>query len=1371
MPADAEQYPQEELDPVFYGRFYRDLGLEEDELKNHWLMFGREEGRFPNLSTFLSTRGEQGVTLPADFSVPMYKFLNRGLGDDFVYEWEFIVHFIESGMSEGRQYRIEDDAFVKDLYKLSNQLPAQTDDLSASIYYYTSLSDLLCRNGILSERFLEIFNVVDYKTLVDQPSVKTRAQCVCHFVEQGIKDLIPIDIDRFFDPSFYRRVYGFVALDDEMLYREWINHGIESGCSPNEQEFLRDLGFSNVATFPSAFDSHLYLRWNPELAECFSSRWQALKHFIEFGVLENRRGCNLTPATADLYQIAADRISTSATPEAALPIYERILLVEPNHTLTLRHYADCLLRVGRHYTASEIYARTIELGKESIWTGLNLANCYEKLENWDAAIRTALRLHHKTPGDLALVRRLRELQRIAYEKSAGEAFWLAQNKFYEQALEKMRVAEAFLTVDLRSNAEPALAFTRNREILTIAIVADLGLKQCEFYRVDQKIEHITRAGHQALKYNYWTDIPKFLDNLFTIDLVIFYRVVATPEVVDAIRQARHAGVPTIYEIDDLMFDSRHFPDSFESYGGQISNDMYAGLVTGTEGLTTAMSLCDYGIASTPTLAGMMRPIVRRNEVFVHRNAFSKLHEAAQRTFVNRPLDVSDVTTIFYGTATKAHNSDFDEDCAPALARLFDEFGARLRLVVVGYLTLPPILIPYTDRITLVPPIWDMAAYWQLLATMDINLSVLKPSLLADCKSEIKWLEAAMLKVPTVMVATATHKDVALDGAAAALVHRRKDWYPVLRRLIRDKAKRHSIADAAYQLAASNYSIDSSASNITSIIDAIFGSPSARSRHRVLFVNVFFPPQAIGGATRVVADNVRYFKTNFNAEFEIEVFATVEGGLVPYRTGRYLWEGVPVTTVTTPSEADIDRKVSDPTMAKMFAQVLDRFKPDLVHIHCIQRLTSEICSMMIERDIPYLVTVHDAWWVSDKQFLTDEIGEYEVYDYKDPLQVITTQSLANFSRMQTLRSHLSAARKIAAVSSEFAVIYRDCGFDQVQVIENGVTPFAPLPRRERAGSAPLRIGYLGGLAVHKGYNIIRAALHGSHFDNLELLVIDHAMNPGTEHLTRWGDTVVRFRAKTSQQRVAELYAELDVLIAPSVWPESYGLVVREAMRAGCWVVASDRGAVGRDVTPETGQIIGVDSFRHWKEFFAKLNDNPGGYRVGNVGATPVRLADCQAVELSELYYGILKNQLVAEASLPQQPSHKLTVQVETQAKATDEIPQVVGRDAQTAGKTENAYKGIKPDSLNGISTNLNFEPFSMAHQNDHTLSLEEVQQHEQEGTKILEPILAPLPVSAEADKLRTGASRKDRNVTEGGKPSNKTKKPSYLGRRKEPSDNL
>ena len=48
------------------------------------------------------------------------------------------------------------------------------------------------------------------------------------------------------------------------------------------------------------------------------------------------------------------------------------------------------------------------------------------------------------------------------------------------------------------------------------------------------------------------------------------------------------------------------------------------------------------------------------------------------------------------------------------------------------------------------------------------------------------------------------------------------------------------------------------------------------------------------------------------------------------------------------------------------------------------------------------------------------------------------------------------------------------------------------------------------------------------------------------------------------RCQKFYSDQDVLIAPSIWPESFGLVTREALSAGLWVIASDAGALAEPI---------------------------------------------------------------------------------------------------------------------------------------------------------------------------------------------------------------
>jgi glycosyltransferase involved in cell wall biosynthesis len=382
--------------------------------------------------------------------------------------------------------------------------------------------------------------------------------------------------------------------------------------------------------------------------------------------------------------------------------------------------------------------------------------------------------------------------------------------------------------------------------------------------------------------------------------------------------------------------------------------------------------------------------------------------------------------------------------------------------------------------------------------------------------------------------------------------------------------------------------------------------------------------------------------------EIEVFTGIEGSAQPYCLSSYVWNGTRVTGVTTPDDPNIDQRVFDEQMGAAFSTCLDRFRPDIIHFHCIQRLTIAICEVARARGIPYFVTVHDGWWISDTQFLVDSCGALDVYDYAAPMAELARHGVDRFSRMARLAETLSDAAGVLAVSARFAALYERCGLQRLRVIENGV-PAIAFASRSPSPSGRVRLAHVGGVSLHKGYNVLKAAVMASTFSNLEILVIDHALQPGIEQTASWGTTPIRFRGKVPQAEVADLYRDVDVLLAPSVWPESYGLVVREALQAGCWVVTSDRGALSQDVTPGCGHVVPVETYHALQQVLAEIDADPQRY-LGPIESRPVlRTAADQAAELGRLY---LETGQAATPEMPIKPSprprHRARLEIQASA---------------------------------------------------------------------------------------------------------------------------
>jgi glycosyltransferase involved in cell wall biosynthesis len=388
--------------------------------------------------------------------------------------------------------------------------------------------------------------------------------------------------------------------------------------------------------------------------------------------------------------------------------------------------------------------------------------------------------------------------------------------------------------------------------------------------------------------------------------------------------------------------------------------------------------------------------------------------------------------------------------------------------------------------------------------------------------------------------------------------------------------------------------------------------------RLLVSNVFFPPQSIGGATRVVRDNIADFVSS--GAFEaISVFCSVEGGGDSGRVYPYHHSGTEVCAVTTRPGADADFRLHDAAVSARFKNYLEYFQPDIIHFHCIQRLTSDIVAIAKSSGVPYVITMHDGWWISDRQFLINEAGEIELYDYTNIDLTRYRFGQAAVERQQTLLPLLEGAGQLLTVSDTFRNVIASASVKEVEVIGNGVSPISSLPKTQ---NERVVLGYLAGLAHYKGYEHLRAAFERGDYANIEVVIVDHSLREGETVLESWGGSHVERIGFIPQDKVAELYARLNVVAMPSIWPESYGLVAREALLSECWVIASSRGAASEDIVEgRNGHVFDATDRADFDRVLADINANPATY-LAPPDPVELRSSRHQAAELIETYSNLL-----------------------------------------------------------------------------------------------------------------------------------------------------
>lgn len=1087
------------------------------------------------------------------------------------------------------------------------------------------------------------------------PTESTRIACIEHFCHEGRYKNLAANPSHDFDPEFY--LEHLFQIEDRHSFGQLANLAKDE----REQEKLKTLvsetnippkrkkAFLNVLSEKSDWDAivrqTLYLHWlrvgqrkgaapnikfwanaffGIYLPEALADRLMtiATQSAQENGnVLDRLTRLLETPMNyldhmpqlgldeANALSVLGDKMAIDGNLDQAEWLYRTILTHYPDHEKTINHLADLMTRMGRAGAEYQLRMQSIALPSKkrgsSIWNILALAELALNQNRLQMAVKHIEQAASSISGDHAQYTKLRALVSRLFHHAWGQIGPYADDFGLPEAQKFLREILKLATPEQGPLPE------KKGGVKNVALVANMDLYQCKLYRVDQKAEQLRHAGLNVSAFNQWSDLTTFRSRLDEFDAVIFYRVPAFPEIMEAIAACSAFSVPTFYEIDDLVFDTDLFPPAYENYSGQISREQHRDMACGVPLYEHAMRMCDYAIGSTRSLAEKLAKLSRSGRAFEHHNALGKLHLNAMSEHFSLPEKPDErPLVLFYGSGTLAHKEDFHTILEPALAEILKRYAGRVELQFVGSYGEFHHLDEKSEDIRILPPVWDFEQYCAMVSGADINLSVLAQTPVTDAKSEIKWMEAAMLGVPSVVSYTATHADVIDHGQTGFLCKTTKDFVKHISALIDDSELRKTTGQQAQDVVMTNYNLDVMGQNLVQIFDQI--QPPERVKPLLMVVNVFYPPQAIGGATRVVHDNIMDLTSLYGDDYDICVVCSREGA-EPYALSAYMQDGIPVWAIGTPDQHGTEMHARDPRMGEIFDNLLERLSPDLVHFHCIQRLTSSIADATRKRDIPYVITVHDGWWISPRQFLLDPgTDKLDLYDYK------TLNTPEAPTRARSLWPALSGAQAVLAVSEAFATLHRDCHVPNVIVTENGVSRFPDVERHPHP-EGRVRLAHIGGTERHKGLPRLRTALLTMDFDNLELLVIDHALPQGVVEHEVWGNTPVIRKGKLPQSEVDALYAQIDVLVAPSLWPESYGLVTREALASGAWVIASDRGAVGSDVTEgENGHIVDVSDSTNLIRVLQMVDSTPERYRAPPATRPTLRPAADQAKDLVGVY---------------------------------------------------------------------------------------------------------------------------------------------------------
>jgi phosphatidylinositol alpha-mannosyltransferase len=212
----------------------------------------------------------------------------------------------------------------------------------------------------------------------------------------------------------------------------------------------------------------------------------------------------------------------------------------------------------------------------------------------------------------------------------------------------------------------------------------------------------------------------------------------------------------------------------------------------------------------------------------------------------------------------------------------------------------------------------------------------------------------------------------------------------------------------------------------------------------------------------------------------------------------------------------------------------------------------------------------------------------------------SRSYRAIGRVMRLRlHHLAGASAVSPLAAHTIRVVAGC---EAEVVPNGIE------LREFAVLAPKvagRVVFVGRHEPRKGLAVLLEALSMVR-TSCELIVA--GAGPDSERLrAATTDTRVRFVGQLPRQELVRLLLGAELAVVPSLGGESFGLVVLEALAAGCAVVASDlpahRWVLG---SPPSGALVAPGDARQLARVIQELlQDAPARQRFQSMARERAR----------------------------------------------------------------------------------------------------------------------------------------------------------------------
>jgi len=236
------------------------------------------------------------------------------------------------------------------------------------------------------------------------------------------------------------------------------------------------------------------------------------------------------------------------------------------------------------------------------------------------------------------------------------------------------------------------------------------------------------------------------------------------------------------------------------------------------------------------------------------------------------------------------------------------------------------------------------------------------------------------------------------------------------------------------------------------------------------------------------------------------------------------------------------------------KILKKEKPDIVHIHTPVGLSPSVFKAVKSLGIPLVFTLHDYYLICPRIGLLHASGEI----CTKPKTLCKIYSKIN-------KKLVGDALDVVIAPSKFVMdMHVDNGlFNKSEkiILPHGIeNNIINLIIDSHAKRNCIDLLYVGSLAKHKGVHILIEAFKQVPQKDMRLNIVGRGIYDKELKKLAKGDERIFFHGRVSDEELGNYYKQADFLVMPSIWHETFGLVVLESFSYGTPVIGSKIGAI-------------------------------------------------------------------------------------------------------------------------------------------------------------------------------------------------------------------